>query len=159
MTLCDGPLGVPLLRSKDVLPLAGLRFRLSCIPPTTTHHAKRIVRLGRFSRLADKPELVGAKQTLEALLLPFQPASPVPGPVALTVHWTWPWLKGHSKRDRALGLKLHTSKPDLTNVMKTLEDRLVRLRFIEDDRSVARLSLTKHWGDVPGIAIEIVSLA
>lgn len=35
-----------------------LDFTLVCIPPRTSHHAKRIVRVGAFSRLADKPELV-----------------------------------------------------------------------------------------------------
>jgi Holliday junction resolvase RusA-like endonuclease len=137
----------------------GLQFFLVCDPPKTSHHHKRIVKRGKFSSLADRPELTAAKDTLESLLLPFQPDAPVAGPVALTVTYTWPWLKGHTKRDRAPGRLRHVSKPDLTNVTKTLEDRLVALRFIEDDRSVAVLYVEKWWGERAGIAIRIQSLA
>lgn len=135
-----------------------LDFFIVCDPPKTSHHAKRIVKRAAFASIADKPELVAAKQSLEALLLPFQPPSPITGPVSLSVVYTWPWLKGHTKRDRARGRLCHTSKPDLTNVTKTLEDRLVALRFIEDDRSVVDLHLSKFWGDPAGIAIRISAL-
>jgi len=140
-----------------------LSFRLECIPPKTSHHAKRIVRIGGFSRLADKPELVEAKHSLEALLLPFQPAQPIPGPVSLFVSYTWPWVDSrHGKagslrrqRVQAAGRQPHTTKPDLTNVTKTLEDRLVLLRFLENDQSVAELHVSKYWGNRPGIGITI----
>lgn len=132
-----------------------MTFRLSCVPPRTNHHAKRIVRIGKFSRLADTPELVATKAMLDELLLRHQPAEPVRGPVALEVEFTWPWLASHSRRVRACGRVPHTSKPDLSNSIKGLEDRLVALRFIEDDRSVVQLALTKFWGDEPGIAVRI----
>lgn len=130
-----------------------LAFFVSCVPPRTSHHHKRIVRMGQFSRLADRPELVDAKATLDALLLPHQPATPIEGPVQLEVAYTWPWLAKHGKTIRRFGRIPHTSKPDLTNVTKTLEDRLVRLRFIEDDRAVVTLTARKWWGDHPGISV------
>jgi hypothetical protein len=40
--------------------IGGLSFTLACVPPRVTHHSKRIVRVGRFSRLADTPELKAA---------------------------------------------------------------------------------------------------
>lgn len=132
-----------------------IRFHVSCVPPKTNHHAKRIVRIGKFSRLADSPELVAAKGLLEELLIPHQPAETMLGPVTLVMQFTWPWLKSHSARVRALGRIPHISKPDLTNVAKTLEDRLVELCFIEDDRSVVDLRIRKWWGDSPGIDIAI----
>lgn len=148
-----------------------LRFHLSCVPPTANHQRKKIVTIktrdGRqFSKLADKPELLKAKQTLDDLLIPHQrtkvnPATgeevgdPVLGPVVVHLEFTWPWLSTHSKRTRALGRIPHTSKPDLTNAAKTLEDRLVDLLFIEDDRKVVDLRCTKWWGDNPGITITI----
>lgn len=88
----------------------GLEFHLSCVPPRTSHHAKRIVRVGQWSRLADKPELVAAKAMLDGLLLPHQPAAPVTGPVVLELEFTWPWLASHSRRFRAQGRAPHTSK-------------------------------------------------
>ena len=132
-----------------------LKFHLSCIPPKTSHHAKRIVRIGQFSRLADKPELVSAKQMLDALLLPHQPPAPIPGPVVLEVVNPRPWLASHSKRARAAGRLPHTSKPDLDNVTKSLTDRLKALRFIEDDQAVVELRARKWWSSTPGIEIMI----
>lgn len=132
-----------------------MTFRLACIPPTANHHAKKIVRVGQWSRLADKPELVAAREMLDGLLLHHQPAEPVRGPVALEVEFTWPWRKGDSQRLRSRGRVPHTSKPDLSNAIKNLEDRLVALRFIDDDRSVVRLALTKFWGNEPGIVVRI----
>lgn len=136
-----------------------IAFTLACVPPTASHHRKRIVRIGGFSRLADKPELVAAKATLDALLLPHQPQAPVPGPVALTVAFTWPWRASEPKRRKALGRVPHTSRPDLDNLCKTLTDRLVALRFLEDDAAVSSLSVTKFWGDEPGIAVWLRTLA
>lgn len=135
--------------------MTAIRFRISCVPPKTSHHRKRIVRIGKFSRLADKRELVEAKHMLEALLLPHQPAQPIAGAVSLALEFTWPWLRGHSKQFKSAGMQPHTSRPDLTNVAKTLEDRLVALRFIEDDSRVVELILVKYWGDEPGIGVSI----
>lgn len=136
-----------------------MRFRLNCIPPTTNHHAKKIVRIGKFSRLADKPELVAAKETIDGLLLPHQLSEPMAGPYRLRLEFTWPWLGKHGKRVRAAGRIPHTSRPDCSNLTKTIEDRLVRLRFIEDDNAVVDLQVRKWWGDEPGIEIEILPFA
>lgn len=137
-----------------------IRFHLPCDPPTANHQRKKIVRIktrdGRqFTKLADKPELLAAKSTLDALLLPHQPAAAIEGPVRLVIEYTWPWLSAHGKRIRGLQRIPHTSRPDLTNVTKTLEDRLVALRFIEDDRKVVDLVVRKWWGSSPGIEIAI----
>lgn len=132
-----------------------IEFTVSCVPPKTNHQRKRIVRIGGFSRLADKPELVEAKATLDAVLLPHQPTSPLRGPVRLEVSYVWPWLGKHGKTIRRYGRIPHTSRPDLTNVTKTLEDRLVQLAFIEDDKAVVDLQVRKFWGDNPGITVRI----
>jgi len=139
----------------NMLTHTGLSFSLVCIPPTTSHHAKRIVRVGQFSRLADKPELVAAKAMLDSLLLPHQPAAPLMGPVSLTLEFTWPWRASESKRVRAAGRAPMTSRPDCSNVTKTIEDRLVALRFIEDDNAVVDLHVRKWWSDQPGIRVSI----
>jgi Holliday junction resolvase RusA-like endonuclease len=132
-----------------------LRFHLACVPPKTNHHAKRIVRIGAFSRLADKPELVAAKEMLDGLLLPHQPTSPIAAPYSLLLEFTWPWLKGHGRKFRAAGRQPMTSKPDCDNASKSVCDRLVALRFIEDDRAIVDLHVRKWWGDQPGIEIAI----
>lgn len=40
-----------------------MTFTLTCIPPTASHHSKKIVRVGQWSRLADTDRLVAAKET------------------------------------------------------------------------------------------------
>ena len=132
-----------------------LSFYLTCVPPRSTHHAKRIVRVGQWSRLADKAELVAAKEMLDALLLPHQPPAPLPGPIMLALEFTWPWLSSHSRRVKAQVRVPMTSRPDCSNITKTFEDRLVALRFIEDDNAVVDLHVRKWWGDSPGIAVRI----
>lgn len=134
---------------------ACLAFRVTCVPPTTTHQAKRIVRVGKFARLADKPELVAAKAMLDGLLLPFQPPEPVTSAVRLTLVVEWPWRASEPKRTRAKGRARHTSKPDADNIAKAITDRLVALRFLEDDNAVAELIVQKWWSDTPGISIRI----
>lgn len=132
-----------------------LSFHLACVPPRTSHHAKRIVKVGKWMKLADKPELVAAKAMIDALLLPHQPVAPVAGPIVLDLAFTWPWRSSESKRVLALGRAPMTSRPDCDNVSKSITDRLMALRFIEDDAAVVDLHVTKWWGPNPGISVSI----
>ena len=116
------------------------------------------MRVGKFTRLADKPELVAAKAMLDAVLLPYQPSAPLHGPVSLVVEFTWPWRVSDSQRVRRCGRVPHTSRPDCSNVLKTLEDRLVALRFLEDDAHVVEVTVRKWFGDTPGIAVCIAPM-
>lgn len=135
-----------------------IAFFVPCVPPKTSHHAKRIVRVGKWSRLADKPELVAARGMLDAVLLPHQPAQPVTGPVALALEFVWPWLASDPKRVRALGRVPHAAKPDCDNVAKTITDRLAALAFLGQDSHVVALSVTKWRGDTPGIFVRLEPL-
>ena len=94
-----------------------------------------------------------------SLLYPHRPAAALAGPTRLVVEWTWPWRASETKKRRALGRVPHTSKPDLSNALKTLEDRLVALRFVEDDRSIVEVTCRKWWGDQPGIRVSLVAWA
>lgn len=135
-----------------------LSFHLPIIPPKATHHAKRIVRCGKFSRLADKPELVKSKETLISLISPYAPMIPINGPVMLHLDFTFPWRKSEPKRRTALGRVYMTTKPDCSNLVKTLEDVLKDLRFFHDDSQVSRILVTKYWGDNVGISVIVEEL-
>ena len=117
--------------------MSELIFTMFGEPPTTTHHAKKITRVGGFSRLADKPELKNAIAVWESRLLAHRPAQPMKGPVRLTIHavFTPPKCERSTKAKAArfdkMGLVPKVSKPDCSNFAKTLEDRLVALGFIE----------------------------
>jgi Holliday junction resolvase RusA-like endonuclease len=130
-------------------------FFLRCVPPKSSHHAKKIVRVGKWTRLADKPELVAAKAMLDELLLPHQPEAPLDGPVCLSLAFTWPWLASDSKRTKAIGRVPHDHRPDCSNVAKTIEDRLVALRFLADDNQVVDLRVTKWRGEDAGISVTL----
>jgi Holliday junction resolvase RusA-like endonuclease len=131
-------------------------FFMPCDPPTASHHAKQIIRLGKFYSLADKPELKAARKMLEKLMMPHRLPAPITGAVTLTLEFTWPWRSGDSKRARAQGRIPKPTRPDCSNVAKTTEDRLVKMGFLEDDGQVVELIVRKWVGDRPGIRVVIV---
>lgn len=136
-----------------------MTFRLAIIPPEATHHAKRIIRIGKgpkaFSKLADKPELVAAKRTIDEALMAHRLRSPICGPVRLTLEFTFPWRVSEPKRVRARGRIPRDTKPDCSNLAKTTEDRLVAMGFIEDDGQVIELTVRKFFGGDPGIQVTL----
>lgn len=132
-----------------------IEFFLVCVPPTASHHTKRIVRIGRFSRLADKPELVAAKDMIDNLLVPHRPLVPLHGPLTLTLEFTWPWRAGESLKTRARRLIPRDVSPDCSNLAKTTEDRLAALCFMRNDSQVVELVVRKFFGDHPGIGVRI----
>lgn len=132
---------------------------LPCVPPTASHHSKRIVRVGKWTRLADKPELQAAKDMIDTLLLPHQPTTPVTGHASLTLEFTWPWRASDSQKKRAAGRIRRATRPDCSNLAKTTEDRLVALRFLEDDGQVSELIVRKFFGNQPGIRVVLAPVA
>lgn len=133
-----------------------MTFFLDCVPPKTSHHAKRIVRFGRFSKLADKPELTAARGDLLTLLQPHQPAAPMDGPLMLRLIFTWPWRASDSKRVRGAGLPIwYDTGPDLDNLAKTFIDCMARLAFFPNDSRIASLHLAKFIGDRPGVDVDL----
>jgi Holliday junction resolvase RusA-like endonuclease len=137
-----------------------IEFFLVCVPPTANHQNKKIIRLkmrdGReFLKLGDKPEKTNAQQMIDGLLTPYRPRMPLQGPTTLTLEFTWPWNKGETKRNRARRLIPRTVRPDASNLAITTENRLVALRFLEDDNQVVELVVRKFFGDHPGIGVLI----
>lgn len=132
-------------------------FFVRCVPPKTSHHRKKITKIGRFYRIGDTQKLTDARGTLESLFQPFAPETPIAGAVSLRVEYEWPWREKDKKRTRALGRIPSVVRPDCSNLVKTTEDILVLLRFIEDDNAVAELLVRKWIGDTPGIRVSITS--
>lgn len=52
-----------------------MKIFLPIVPPKTTHHSKKIVRIGKFHKLADKPELTEVISDYMSLLQPYAPPS------------------------------------------------------------------------------------
>lgn len=133
-----------------------LDFFIMCVPFNTTHQHKKIVHVGKWSRLADKPELVHARQTYESLLVPSRPDRPLGGPTILLLEFYWPFNKTHSKKFQQSGIAPKVTKPDCSNISKMFEDCLVRMGFMEDDAQVCDLAVIKRHSFKTGIRIEII---
>jgi len=136
-----------------------MRFTLPIVPPETTHQSKKIVRIGKgpkaFSKLADSTLLVEAKRQIDEALRPFRVPAPMTGPLRLTLVFTFPWRVSDPKRVRALGRLPRVTKPDCSNLAKTIEDRMVQAGFMQDDAQVVELVVRKFFGHTPGITITL----
>lgn len=139
--------------------MSGLRIVIpNYRPPTVTHQAKQVIQMGDVYSIGDTPRLTAAIRLLRRVLLEHAtpPGTPLAGPLSVRMDWTWPWLETHSRRLRLSQPRIpKTTRPDLTNLAKTLEDRLVELQFIKDDALIANTNLWKWWGHEPGIAITV----
>lgn len=133
---------------------AEMEFFIACVPFKVTHHSKKIVRIGNFSKLADSPQLRHARVTYEQLLAKYQPKEPFNGPIALTLFFYFPFLKSAPKKTQ-YGRAPKLTKPDCSNLAKTFEDCLVRMRFIDDDASVTKLLVQKAYRGMSGIKVKI----
>jgi Holliday junction resolvase RusA-like endonuclease len=135
-----------------------ITFFIPCNPPTVTSQQKGAFATGKGIRFFKKARVKQAENNLFALLQPHVPAQPVAGPLVLSVKWCFPWRKSESKKRRALGAVPCDVRPDLSNIIKLLEDTMTTLRFWEDDSQVADLRLSKWWGDEAGITISIEAI-
>lgn len=131
-----------------------MKIFLPIVPPKTTHQSKKIVRIGKFHKLADKPELTEVISDYMSLLQPYAPPRPLSGPIILDLEFVFPWRKSEPKRNRILGKIPMTSKPDRDNMEKTLNDVMTKLGFWTDDAQIFDGRTSKYWGDNVGITIE-----
>ena len=135
-------------------------FTIRVVPPKTTAQQKR-VRVVR-SRKSGKhvpmffqsAEMEAEANTWASLLRPHVPAAPMSGPVELSIAMVYPYLKSTRKRDVGKLLP-KVSKPDCGNAAKHLEDLLAKMRFLNDDAQVARLTLEKWHGPEHQVGIRI----
>jgi Holliday junction resolvase RusA-like endonuclease len=89
-----------------------------------------------------------AESLLRAHLEPHRPAKPIEGGVMLDVTWCFP-KGGHA--DGAPYL----ARPDTDNLDKGLKDVMTELGWWKDDAQVFSEHVTKVYGRVPGIRIDI----
>lgn len=111
---------------------------------------------GGFHRTYKTKDQLADERTLEALLVPFMPKSPLSGAVSLLITAVMPIPSSKPKKWQAAacdGYILPTVKPDLDNIAKNIIDCITRMRFIEDDKLICRLHLTKKYGECPGYLV------
>ncbi len=141
-----------------------MKFHLKMLPPTTTHQRKKIITIGKgdksFHKLGDTKELTQAIKSYEEALRPFVPAEPIEGPTRLLLTFVWPFLSTHPAKVKAAAkLVPKVSKPDASNLAKTLEDRLVTMRILATDQQVYDISTRKFYGpeQMVGVHVEVTA--
>lgn len=138
-----------------------LTIEITARIPTTTHQSKQIITFrpkGRapISSIANTPNLNEAIAQWDRILAPHAPGSPLKGAIRLSCVFTFPWRETEPGKNRVPEGILHTSRPDLSNLIKTMEDRLQELGYVEDDARIAQYGeVTKLWGDHPGLRLTL----
>lgn len=82
--------------------------------------------------------------------------SPLDGPLSLNVIATFPIPKSWPKTRQAAALH-HTGRPDADNILKAIGDGLNQVVWA-DDSQLARVSVEKRYGAVPGVIITVQAL-
>lgn len=80
------------------------------------------------------------------------PEKPVSCAARLTVTWCFLADGRHTVGEP------HTSKPDMSNMLKTLEDCLTRCSVISDDSIICQEFLAKGYAEHEGIYIEVTAI-
>lgn len=120
--------------------------------PTITHQQKQVTVTNGKPVFYEPQELKVARANLMAHLGRHVPQRKYKGPVRLFVKWCYP-LSG--KRSNG---QYKTTKPDIDNSQKMLQDCMTALGYWTDDSLVVSLVAEKFWADMPGIYIRIEEL-
>ena len=117
-----------------------IKFTLPIIP-TAQARPKVTVRNG-FARGYKTEAQQANERTLEALLAPYAPKTPLAGPLVLEFVAALPVGKSDSKKLREAkltGMVSPEKKPDTDNLCKQLLDACTRLQFWADDCQVVKI--------------------
>jgi Holliday junction resolvase RusA-like endonuclease len=82
---------------------------------------------------------------------------PIEGPVALVCEFRLPIPKSYSKNRKQsclAGLERPCKKPDLSNLVKALEDGCDGVVWV-DDCQVVDTACSKWYADIPGVSVEV----
>lgn len=131
---------------------------IPCNIPTVTAQQKGAFAVNGKVRFFKKKKVAESEKTFHALFLPHRPAKPFEGPVCLIIGLIFPWRKSEKKsRMKEYSRYPMEVRPDLSNLIKTIEDVLTTLRFWNDDGQISTLKICKSYGDNPGITLNITN--
>lgn len=125
------------------------------VPPEVTHNDLEVhwrgpkgsgrPFVGKSDRLRDAEDALASRM---GPLLEQVGGRPLSGPLALRLTWLYAEDPPHVAGDPK------ATKPDLSNMAKTLEDVLVRQGVLADDALVVTETLTKGYAAVSGVGVE-----
>ena len=130
---------------------------IPCEPPRNTSQSGN-----RIHRKKDGTYFVGKNKkqlktqaTLKRFLSLHKPTRKFTGMLKLNVHWVYPFKRSETKKNKSLGYIPCNKRPDLDNIAKGLLDAMQKADWIEDDGQIYNLQLTKLYGELSGIWLEI----
>lgn len=125
---------------------------LAMEPPTVTHNDLKAVTRGDRPAIVKSDRLREAEDALVARLAAQAPPEPMAGPLSVEVRWCFATRGSHAQGEP------HTDKPDMSNMLKTLEDCMVRAGWIVDDSTICDERMAKAWMDPAGIWVRAAEL-
>ena len=122
-------------------------FFIPMDPPTITHQEKKVHVVNGKPVFYEPNDLKQARQKLTSYLVP-NAKQTYTGKLRLTVVW-------HFRGNERNHGQPRTTKPDLDNLMKLLQDCMTACKFWIDDAQIVGLMTEKYWSVDPGIYIRI----
>ncbi len=131
---------------------------IPCCIPTVTAQQKGAFAMGGKVRFFKKKAVKQSENTFHALLYPHVPAEPMTGPLCLVLRLGFPWRKSE-KKSRMANFRTYPieTRPDCSNLIKTIEDVMTTMRFWNDDSQISSLCVSKFYTARPGITINLTS--
>lgn len=139
-------------------------FESDCEIPTTTHQRKQVITIrprgqAPITSIGNTPELDEAIKQWQRILAPHAPASPLVGPLKLSASFMWTWRKIEPGANRLPDGIWRDTKPDLSNLVKTMEDVMEELGYYDNDsRIVSYGAITKRWGPTGHLRVVLEEL-
>jgi Holliday junction resolvase RusA-like endonuclease len=128
---------VPKARARVVRFNGGMR---AYTPPETKQYETRVGWMAKQAMLSRAPTQLAVKLMIEFRL-------------AMPRSWS------QKRRDAAIaGLYVPTVKPDLTNLIKSIEDGMNGIVY-RDDSQIVRLDVIKLYATTPGARVRVLELA
>ncbi len=130
-------------------------------PPTVTHQEKKVRVVNGKPMFYMPPELKEARALFTAKLKPFAPKEPWNCPIMLCISWRFRFPVSRRVRNDAEWV-WKTTKPDVDNLRKMLQDVMTDCGFWKDDSLVCRVVEEKKEypaDEKHGVLISITDLS
>jgi Holliday junction resolvase RusA-like endonuclease len=126
----------------------------------------RVVRNKNTGKVHAIPPAKEWENTFAGKSYRYKPEKIIEGPVALGILFYRPLLKSFSKKKKEQAIErnlLPTTKPDLKNLIASVEDALTGIFWIDDAQVIAYINVDgiptgKYFGEVPRIEVLIREL-
>ncbi len=141
-----------------------LSIFIEMIPPKTTSQQKGVRVMGGKAHFFEKKKVTEGLALVTEELRKHVPPERLTGPIQITIQFVYPWrgsdLQGKRKADLAklIGWDWHTERPDMSNVVKGVIDRMTQLGYWKDDGQICDERYIKKRGERPSVSIFIRQL-